>query len=702
MLPLSLVTILTIDTPIELDGHLDEDVWAEATPVTTFQKYRPTQGGPPEGTTEVRFLQDERNLYVGVRVTDAPDPIRARISPRERINADDQIGIYLDTFYDGRNAYIFYINPLGIQQDLRHSNGEWSSSWDAVFRSRGHVFEGGFEIEIVFPFRTFKYPSGEDTQDWGLILTRKMPAEGTKYGFPELENRHPRMMSQAATLSGVKPSKRGSGLEIIPGLTASQDWPRDESPPFGGIDAPLEVLRPSLDTRVGITPDIGITAALNPDFSQVESDVSDIRINPRFAFRFKEARPFFTDGNEFYEDRSETLYTRSINEPLYGLKVSGREGPISVGALNALDRTPLASFHELGNPGFDEEDIADKVAENTVLRIRSDAFKTGFIGLTFADKRMLGTANSPGATGISEVGSIDTDIPLGGRWIVGGSSQHSWTTPGDGGWQKGQQNELSLIRASGVGTGLELSALDADADYRNELGFVNQSGLSVFHQEIDHAFTPGGPIQIYTPGLYADQILERTGDRFFEVGNTHDLRIWDVNSFELEAAINRRTESDVTVDGWLVGGSWKGQVGAVLQLEPEVTTERSLDFVNLTPAQTVTVETESSLRPTAGIRLDTLVNAQWLNPEGPAENRDSHLIRNRLTWQFTQSLGLRLIGEYSAGTDLDRTLRSSALLTWLDVPGTAAYLGYAETTDLELGEPLDRGVFAKISVLIRP
>jgi hypothetical protein len=702
MLPLSLVTILTIDTEIELDGHLDEAVWQEAAPVNEFQRFRPTQGPAPAGTTEVRFLQDERTLYVGIRVTESRDPIRARISARERINADDQVGIYLDTFHDGRSAYIFYLNPLGIQQDLRHANGDWNPAWNAAFRSNGHATENGYEIEIAFPFRTFKYPSGQDTQDWGLIITRKIPSEGAKYGFPTLENKHPRIMSQAATLSGVKPSKRGSGLELIPALTASQEWPREEDPVFGGLDTAREILRPSVDARIGVTPDIGVTAAVNPDFSQVESDVSDIRINPRFAFKFKEARPFFTDGSDFYEDRSRTLYSRSINEPLYGLKVSGREGPVSIGALNALDKSPLATFHERGTSGFDAEDIENKVAENTVLRLRTDAFKTGFIGFTLGDKRVLGTAESPGATGISEIGGLDADIPLGGRWVVGGSTQQAWNTPGDGGWTHGQQNEVSLVRASGVGTGLELEASDADDDFRNELGFVNQSGLSVFHQEIDQSLTPGGAVEIYTPALYSDQIIERTGDRYFELGNSHKIQVWDVHTFEVEGALTRRNESDLRVDGWLAGASWKGQFGPSIQLNPGINTERSLDFVNLSPAQTLTLSLESTLRPTVGIRLDTLADAQWLAPDGPQDSRNSHLIRNRLTWQFSRQVGLRIIEEYSDGTDLNRTLRSSALLTWLDVPGTAAYIGFTETSDLEEAQPVDRSVFAKISVLIRP
>lgn len=182
-----------------IDGILDEQAWEEADPVDVFVRYTPTAGGAPPGRTEVRFLQDERYLYVGVRVTGADYRVRARISAREDINSDDQIGIYLDTFHDGRSGYVFYLNPLGIQQDARLNNEGWNGSWDTAFRSRGRLTDDGYTLEIAWPWRSLKYPSGGEAQDWGLIVTRKIPSEGAKYAFPELERNHPRLFSQEAT-----------------------------------------------------------------------------------------------------------------------------------------------------------------------------------------------------------------------------------------------------------------------------------------------------------------------------------------------------------------------------------------------------------------------------------------------------------------------------------------------------------------------
>ena len=63
-------------SPIEIDGRFTEAVWDSAIPITTFKRYMPTDGDAPPGNTEIRFVQDEDTLYIGVRVTDVDYPIQ--------------------------------------------------------------------------------------------------------------------------------------------------------------------------------------------------------------------------------------------------------------------------------------------------------------------------------------------------------------------------------------------------------------------------------------------------------------------------------------------------------------------------------------------------------------------------------------------------------------------------------------------------
>lgn len=703
---------------IDVDGVLDEAAWATAAPATQLLRHRPSKGGPPPCPTEVRFLQDDRYLYVGARVSGCDYPIRARIGAREQINEDDQIGVYLDSFADGRSGYLFYLNPHGVQQDIRQSNGEWSFAWNAAFTSRGNVTDDGYEIEIAFPWRSLKYPSGQDEQTWGVVITRVVPELGAKYSFPQVEDGHPRVMTLAAPLVGVRPPRRGSGLELIPGVTAGQGWPREDGSTTG-LDPWHQVLRPSFDLRYGVTPDLGFTAAVNPDFSQVEADVPDVRVNPRFAFQFSETRPLFLDGFEYYQDRSDTLYTRSVNEPLYGVKLSGREGPVSVGVLHTIDRSPLPTFHfdptpttnprdPDRTPGFEADDVAGRSALVDVVRARLDAFGDGFVGVTWAEKRMLGEADRPARSagdGLFEAVGADLEAPLGGRWRAGGSTQQTAVGVAGEPLTWGMKNEVGLQRVEQFGTGFLLFASDRTPGHRLETGFAPQSGVTSVSSALDHNFSLDAFVDTVQPGIAADAFVERDGDRYLTGELDLELQVADVHGLGADGGVVDQVEQGTAFRGWFAGASYEASPNEWVEFDLGAELGTTLDYGLLVPADFVLVELEGSLMPITWLRLDTLGSYERLAPDAPGPAgapRSATLLRNRLNLQFTRELGVRVIEAWTDDSEDGQALASSVLFTWFKVPGTAAYLGFSDLTDLEGGAMVERSVFAKVSVLLRP
>lgn len=671
---------------ITIDGLLDEPSWTDAPVYGDFLRFQPTDGGAPPGETRVRFLQDDRYLYVGVEVTHAGYPIRAHITPRESINVDDQIGIYLDTFDDGVSGYIFYFNALGIQQDIRHNAGDWNVAWDTLLKSRGHVTDDGYVLEIAFPWRSLKFPSNGSArdQDWGLLITRKIPGEGAKYGWPKQERGAPRLFQHGNRLVGVRPPKRGSGLELIPALTAFTPLP----PPDDQV--PLRVLRPSLDARFGITPDIGLAATLNPDFSQVESDVSDVRLNARFAFAFPERRPFFLDGIDWFQDANNTLYTRSMNAPLYGAKISGREGPVSIGALQVLDRDPLASFNEATTPGFSEDDVDGAFASNTLVRARVDAFDGGFAGLTFADKRLVK------GNGNHQLAGLDLNVPLGDRWIAKTALQQAFTGNGDEHlW--GTRNKAELQRASGIGTGARVYFASNSADYRNELGFTTQSDRTDVGGDLDHTFTPNGLIDTVQPNAWFDIVEEGNSDHFWSLGTGLNVRLGGVHLLEGSTWVQDYREGGERIQGYGAGAVWESNLGGAADVEVFGSAGRVIDYTTLGPATTAQAGSTLWLRPTAGLQAETTFTVNRFQSDGI--EAISVLARNRLNWQFSRELGARWVLDYSRITDRDPRLYNALLLTWLRNPGTAFWVG-GSIVDGERG--WEGTLFAKATVLLRP
>lgn len=725
------VEVAPASPDMRVDGVLDEPAWARATPVTTFERFQPTPGGAPAEQIEVRFVQDEDTLYVGVHVWGTAAPVRARVSPREDIDSDDQVGLYLDPFHDARSGYIFYFNALGIQQDIRFDNGSWDVRWSTVMRSRGVVDPDhrGFTLEIALPFRSLKYPRAQTAQTWGVMLTRKVPSEGAKYGFPTLQRGHPRMFLQAADLRGVRPTLQGSGVELIPALTTRVESTREapDAPlAWSDLDPWFDVIRPSLDLRAGVGTNMGVVAAVNPDFSQVESDVAPVVLNRRFAFAFPEQRPFFTEGANHLQDDANTLYTRSVVEPLYGLKIGGREGEWSVGALHALDLSPGASVNERGAPGFSPEEVADRWAMNTMLRVRRDLPGAGQIGMTVADKRLVPMGLRYEGQGAPDRGAadnlgIDLTVPVGRRWTL--LSRHDQSIVTAGGEQEGGTNTAArLVRASGERLGLDLSTSFASAGYRQEMGFRTQSGVFQAAATADWTAPFDGVVSTWTPSASVTFYEEVGGEHYREAGTSQALLLDGVHTLTLDVAWSHRRERQPEargdVHGWFAGLGYEGQIGGAVELSAYGAADREMDFYDLQPTLRAQLQVETALRPATPLRIDLLARWVHFDREAPRADgvdvSDDLLLRGRVQWQLTRQWGVRLIAAYNQidndqvggdqpGAAYAPTLESSALVTWLLHPFTAVYVGFAERDQLgPEARTLERSVFAKATVWWRP
>jgi hypothetical protein len=319
------------------------------------------------------------------------------------------------------------------------------------------------------------------------------------------------------------------------------------------------------------------------------------------------------------------------------------------------------------------------------------------VGFTFADKRMLGDG------GHFDIGAADMAVPLSDRVIA--SWSHAQSVTGeypDALW--GSSTSAELRRASGIGTGGHVGITDRTPGYRNEVGFVTQSNFTQGTASLDHTFTPEGVVDTVMPRVYAQAFQERNEDRdhFRQLAFQPAVVVDGIHTFAVDAGITEVRESTVEQPGRYLSAGYEGQIGSFVEWNPEVYVARGFDYALLLPANDLNGELEFTLRY-AGLRLDT--TARWTRhvPLGVAPQLAT-FVRSRLGAQFTRTLGLRLIGEHTQGTELDQDLlRSSILFTWLDVPGTAAFVGYSEDTALGARwEAVERTVFAKVSVLIRP
>ena len=250
-----------LEASITVDGELTEPVWSRAARLVGFSQYSPVDGRPAEEETEVLVWYSPTAIHFGVRAKAAPGTVRAHLAERDRgIIPDDYIEIQLGTFNDGRQAFVFGANPLGVQADgaLTEGNARSTSagggadrsggreqadlSPDYVWESRGRLTDDGYHLEFRIPFKSLRFQRA-DPQDWSLHIVRKSAASGREDSWAPARRAAASFLDQAGTLAGLTGIRRGLVLELNPIVTSSVTGARTAAggwdyeggaPEFGG------------------------------------------------------------------------------------------------------------------------------------------------------------------------------------------------------------------------------------------------------------------------------------------------------------------------------------------------------------------------------------------------------------------------------------------------------------------------------------
>ena len=372
--------------PVRIDGVLDEPVWQTALKIAVDKEWLPGDGVKPPVATSVLITFDHRTLYVAFVASD-PDPnaIRAHYMDRDSINTfvqDDHVTLMIDTFNDERRAVQFRVNPLGVQADAIFSENEGIEdfSWDIIWDSAGRIDEQGYTVELAIPLNQLRFPQGQDPMTWGFEFGRSYPRSVRHRISANARDRNRNcLLCQLDKISGFEDLEQGLGLEFDPTFTVARE-DRIDSFPDGSLQSGDEDYDLGLTARWSVTSSWTLNGAINPDFSQVEADVAQLNVNERFALFFPEKRPFFLEGIDFFSTPINAVFTRTVADPDWGLKFSGKQGPHALGVFVARDDAPPP----LILPGNQFSSVAPlpvgESVDTAVVRYRHDIGKNSTIG----------------------------------------------------------------------------------------------------------------------------------------------------------------------------------------------------------------------------------------------------------------------------------------------------------------------------------
>ncbi len=381
----------TLDIPyfngnIQVDGKMDEEVWKIANIASNFSEASPGDRIKPKVDTKVFCLYNNEYIYFAFICYDNPETIRYSYTDRDASFNDDEIGLILDTYGNAEWAYEILLNPLGIQADLRWTPSGEDMSFDMIYYSKGMITDSGFQVELAIPFSSLRFPNKPE-QVWRATFWRNHQADTRRqYSWAAISQNNPCLLCQFGYLTGIKNVKSVNRLELLPSIIAHQlgYLPSSNSGSQHFVDEKVKI-DPSLGVKYSFTPSLTAEATINPDFSQIESDVQQIDVNSTFALFYDEKRPFFQEAGDLLQSRFNTIYTRSINDPLYGARITGRFNKSSLAIISAYDEhSPLIvpqeeySYSLFGGAG--------KSLVN-ILRYKQTVYENSYLGAIVTDRR---------------------------------------------------------------------------------------------------------------------------------------------------------------------------------------------------------------------------------------------------------------------------------------------------------------------------
>ena len=360
---------------IEIDGRLIESAWLLAPVATGLVQREPVEGAPAEERTEVRILFDDVAAYVGARMYDTePETIADQLVRRDGRGQFDYFEVAFDPNLDRRTGYLFRVSAANVQRDVYlFDDTEDDEAWDAVWASAVHRDSLGWTVELRIPLSQMRYEASDDEQTWGVNFVRGRIRTNEETHFALISQLQHGIVSQFATLEGVRIPRASRLIEFLPYvLSSAYTAPADAGDPF--FDGSDIASRVGVDFRYGLGAQFTLDATINPDFGQVEADPAVINLTA-FETRFEEHRPFFVKDAQVFDfslsARQDLYYSRRIGRPPHGrpppdadfadipdaatiqaaVKVTGRtRGGLSVGVLAALTReeTGLAAYGGTG------------------------------------------------------------------------------------------------------------------------------------------------------------------------------------------------------------------------------------------------------------------------------------------------------------------------------------------------------------------
>src|SRR5262245_53020797 len=699
------VRAVRIDTPLKIDGRLDDEVYGVVPPAGDFIMQEPREGERATEQTDAWIFFDNDNLYIAARCWD-DHPERWVVTELRHDNnniiENENLSVALDTFHDRRNGFFFQTNPLGALREQAFTDEvNINSNWNTVWQVRSGRFDGGWTVEMAIPFKSLRY-RGSGPQVWGINFRRMVKWKNETSFLTRVPRAYGHngifRASSAGTLVELETPAQSMNLELKPYVVSSLTTDHAAAAPFDNRFS----RNAGFDFKYGLTRSLIADATVNTDFAQVEEDLQQINLT-RFSLQFPEKRDFFLEGQGIFNfggtrgngnDVPLLFFSRRIGlsqgqsvPVVAGGRVTGTVGKYGIGALNIQT---------------DDKPSAGALATNfSVVRLKRDILRRSNIGL-------IATRRTPAAnqTGANAAVGADANLAFFKSLSINGYYART-DTPGVAGDQSSYRGRFDY---AGDRYGLQLEHLLVGNKFSPDIGFMRRTDFR--RSSVGARFSPRPKSSRlirkldweagynYVTDSRRTRVENRQLAGTFEVDfeNSDQWTLDYTHDFEYLPR-NFQIAPGVTLP---IGGYDYDTVRMTYQLGQQRAVSGQVSvatgtFYDGNKKEANFTSGRVALSPRVSIEPGLTMN--WVDlPYGSFTNR---LVTARGIFTPTPRMLVSSLTQYNAS---DSTLSSSVRLRWEYVPGSELFFVYSDgrnTPDAPVPGLVNRSVAIKLTRLLR-
>jgi len=560
------------------------------------------------------------------------------------------------------------------------------------------MVEDGWTAEVAIPFKSLRYPAHKDgtPHRWGFQVQREIQSRNESIVWAPVSRDVLGFLTQMGTLEGMNQLSMSRNLELLPTVTAVANQSLDTGT---GVRGASDVEEAGMSVKYGLTSNLTLDFTFNPDFSQIESDRAQVAVNQRFPLFFPELRPFFLEGQEIFSIPGPVtlVHTRTIVNPRYGAKVTGKVGKTTVGFLVADDEAPGLT-DSVTDPAY------GRSATNVLGRVRYDLYSESSVGLVATSRTFMDQ--------FSRVGGFDSMFKIGRNQrfqfrAIGTSHRGS-----EGVETSGRMIDANFRKES-RGLAYSTTYYEITPEFKTDAGFVRRTNERQGSANLSYRWWPQNWVVNWGPRINYNRNYEFSG----KVQDTGVGLGWNAQ-FARNINVNVNTDRDMERYNALDFHKVRYGVGFGINTSRRISVSGFTNWgdqiryvTNPYLGKGRNGQLTVTLRPFSRLQSELLLTtSSFTDVRTNTQEFAIKIYRLLTTYQFTDRLLLRNITDYN---DYDRTLGGNLLLTYRVNAGTALFVGYDDryrsanqvNAVLYPGDEdytrTSRAIFAKLQVLFR-